>query len=127
MLRRLVILRCAWVQFPALHELDAVDPSSEEVMGGEAQTQSYLQWHSEFKANLGYETLPSKQKTAYIHWTPLLRLKQRQVTHTKMAAVPQQAHYEGGSIKRGASRWHCLLTSHNVLNYVSLVPAAHFT
>lgn len=26
-----------------------------------------------------------------------------------MAAVPQQAHYEGGSIKWGDSRWYCLL------------------
>ena len=103
MLRRVVIFICSLVQSPALHELDTVehdyDPISVEVMGGEAQAQSYLQWHSEFKANLGSETLPSKQKTGYTHWTPLFRIKQRQVTNTKMAAVPQQAHYEGGSIK----------------------------
>lgn len=98
---------------PALHELDTVEhdynPSSEEVMGGEAQAQSYLQWHSEFKANLGSETLPSKQKMGYTHWTPLFRTKQRQMANTKMVAVPQQAHYEGGSIKWGDSQWLCLL------------------
>lgn len=68
----------AWVRSPALRELDAVehdyDPSSEEVMGGEEEAQSYLQWHSEFNANLGYETLPSKQKTSYTHWTLLFRI-----------------------------------------------------